>query len=563
MQHDPLTRHEDARREIGHTAVSRRIAWMLVGCFIGILGVPGAAQLLSGAGVAVGGPSTFTSPTPDNLVDRVFTTNRRWLAAAQRIEDAVGERSLLVETLRPVAQSVLTSVLGAGTELAYPVGENWLFYGPDLQYVTGKGFLATRQLERRATSGNTVTRAPKPDPRPAILDLHRALTARDIRLIVMPTPVKPTVEFGRLGDGGDAWLIENRSYATLVDTLRSRGVLVFDVGHAIREAAETIAGPLYLLTDTHWRPETVEAVAQRLAEFIADHVQLAPTSIGLQSASSEVTNRGDIVPLLGLASNARLYPAETVEIRRVTVGGEPWRPDPNADILLLGDSFTNVYSLRTMGWGESAGLAEHLSLALGRPIDRISQNNDGAYASRNLLATELRRGQDRLDGKRVVILQFANRELAFGDWPVINLSTGLRPADPPLRNTFAAPADTRRVDVTGTVRAVGPIPTPGSVPYKDQIVGVHVENLALDSDVDGNGSAAPLDGTDAVVYLWGMRDNELTPARDLRPGSSVALTLEPWANVAADLNGINRGELDDPAIQLAEPWWGQLRGLEP
>ena len=559
MQHDPLRRHEDARREIGHTTVSRRIAWMLAGCFIGLLGVPGAAQLLSGAGIAVGGPSALTSPAPDGLVGRIFTTNRQWLAAAQRIEDAVGERSLVVETLRPVAQSVLTGVLGAGTELAYPVGQGWLFYGPDLKYVTGKEFLATRQLERRATSGDTVTRPPEPDPRPAILALDRSLAARDIQLIVMPTPVKPTVEFGRLSEGGDETLIENGSYAPLVDALRARGVLVFDAGTAIREARETLTGPLYLATDTHWRPETMEVVARRLAEFIADHVQLAPASIGLQTAGSEVTNRGDIVPLLGLASNARLYPAETVLIRRVTAGGEPWRRDPNADILLLGDSFTNVFSVRTMGWGESAGLAEHLSLALDRPIDRISQNDDGAHASRTLLATELRRGQDRLDGKRVVILQFANRELAFGDWPIIDIRTALRPDGSPPRSTFAAPRDDRRVDVTGTVRAVGPIPTPGSVPYKDQIVGVHVGDLALDSDTDGG----PLNGTEALVYLWGMRDNELTPVSDLRPGSPIVLTLEPWANVAADLDGINRGELEDTASQLAEPWWGQQRGLEP
>ncbi len=559
MQHDPLRRHEDARREIGHTTVSRRIAWMLAGCFIGLLGVPGAAQLLSGAGIAIGGPSALTSPAPDGLVGRIFTTNRRWLAAAQRIEDAVGERSLVVETLRPVAQSVLTGVLGAGTELAYPVGQGWLFYGPDLKYVTGKEFLATRQLERRATSGDTVTRPPEPDPRPAILALDRSLAARDIQLIVMPTPVKPTVEFGRLSEGGDETLIENGSYAPLVDALRARGVLVFDAGTAIREARETLTGPLYLATDTHWRPGTMEVVARRLAEFIVDHVQLAPTSIGLQTEGSEVTNRGDIVPLLGLASNARLYPAETVLIRRVTAGGEPWRRDPNADILLLGDSFTNVYSVRTMGWGESAGLAEHLSLALDRPIDRISQNDDGAHASRTLLATELRRGQDRLDGKRVVILQFANRELAFGDWPIIDVRTALRPDGSPPRSTFAAPRDDRRVDVTGTVRAVGPIPTPGSVPYKDQIVGVHVGDLALDSDTDGG----PLNGTEALVYLWGMRDNELTPVSDLRPGSPIVLTLEPWANVAADLDGINRGELEDTASQLAEPWWGQQRGLEP
>jgi alginate O-acetyltransferase complex protein AlgJ len=70
-----------------------------------------------------------------------------------------------------------------------------------------------------------------------------------------------------------------------------------------------------------------------------------------------------------------------------------------------------------MGWGEAAGLGEQLSFALQRPIDRIIQNDQGAHATRGLLARE----PDRLDGKRVVIWQFAARELAFGDWKVIEM----------------------------------------------------------------------------------------------------------------------------------------------
>ena len=83
---------------------------------------------------------------------------------------------------------------------------------------------------------------------------------------------------------------------------------------------------------------------------------------------------------------------------------------------MLGDSFANIYSLASMGWGDSAGLVEHLSYALGRPVDRILQNDDGAFATRDILRRD---GPARLAGKRVVIWQFAARELAFGDWRVI------------------------------------------------------------------------------------------------------------------------------------------------
>jgi alginate O-acetyltransferase complex protein AlgJ len=74
-----------------------------------------------------------------------------------------------------------------------------------------------------------------------------------------------------------------------------------------------------------------------------------------------------------------------------------------------------------MGWGEAAGFVEHLSVALQRPLDRITQNDNGAYATREALARDLSGVTPRLTGKRLVIWQFAVRELSFGDWRVIEL----------------------------------------------------------------------------------------------------------------------------------------------
>ena len=101
--------------------------------------------------------------------------------------------------------------------------------------------------------------------------------------------------------------------------------------------------------------------------------------------------------------------------------GTPWEPDASADVLLLGDSFTNIFTLEGMGWGSASGLAPHLALALGRPLDVIAQNDSGAYATRQALARELAAGQDRLAGKRVVIWEFASRELSVGDWKPLTL----------------------------------------------------------------------------------------------------------------------------------------------
>ena len=98
-----------------------------------------------------------------------------------------------------------------------------------------------------------------------------------------------------------------------------------------------------------------------------------------------------------------------------------WR---SADVLLPGDSFTNIFSVASLGWGDSGGFAEHLSFTLGRPIDRVVQNDQGAFATRALLADQIAARPGRLAGVRVVIYQFATRELTIGDWKLIGL--GLR-----------------------------------------------------------------------------------------------------------------------------------------
>ncbi|MGB5881714.1 MAG: hypothetical protein WBH85_16930, partial [Thermoanaerobaculia bacterium] len=55
------------------------------------------------------------------------------------------------------------------------------------------------------------------------------------------------------------------------------------------------------------------------------------------------------------------------------------------------------------------------------PVDKLALDAGGAHASRQALARELASGKNRLTGKKVVVYQFAMRELAFGDWKLIPL----------------------------------------------------------------------------------------------------------------------------------------------
>ena len=250
--------------------------------------------------------------------------------------------------------------------------------------------------------------------------------------------------------------LQNPSYRDWIDGLRRDGIAVFDTASAL--AAGRGAGPLYLKTDTHWRPEAMEIVAERLADFIAERVTLpAGTEPGYRIERVEQRNAGDIARMLDLPPGETLYPPESVWLARVLRGdGSSWRSSPDSDVLVLGDSFSNIYSLESMGWGTSAGFIEHLSYALRRPVDRLVQNDQAAFATRELL----QRSPDRLQGKRVVIYQFAARELAFGDWRVLPLTDASKPIG---SQVFSK--------ITGAgcllyLGAWGPTPTPRAAPLR-------------------------------------------------------------------------------------------------
>jgi len=215
---------------------------------------------------------------------------------------------------------------------------------------------------------------------------------------------------------------------------------------------------------------------------------------------------------------------------------------------LLGDSFSNIFSLNALGWGESAGFAEQLSLSFGgRPLDCILRNSDGAFATREILSRELARGRDRLAGKKLVIWEFADRELAFGDWKLLEMKLGQ-----PQPAKFFVPKTGETVTATGTVEAISTVPRPGSVPYKDHILALHLTDLTIEGREENP-------GLEALVYAESMHDNVLTGVAHLRPGDRVTLRLHAWSDVSDQYDKINRSEIDDPAVQLEEPCWGELK----
>jgi alginate O-acetyltransferase complex protein AlgJ len=438
--HDPLPtggapREEVAQIEVGQTTVNPATVRVLLVFFLTtIFAVPIVEWFGTRAARQRGDTTAWAHLTNvpsqirsqlagtaagDGLWRRTIAANRAVLAGLSGFERALENDSLLGQSLRPPAQLLMTGWLGAGNERVYPGERGWIFYRPDVEHVTGRGFLEPRELRRRIESVPEWTSPPEPDPRKAVVEFKGDLADRGIALIVMPVPLKPSVHPEKLSRRHDesSGVLQNPSFTAFIEDLRRAGVVVFDPAPVL--ARERAVGPQYLATDTHWRPEAVEAAADELARMLAAvPLPNAAAAPGYRIERVEVQNIGDTARMLDLPEGASLFPAETVWLRRVlNPDGAPWRSVRDADILLLGDSFSNIYSLESMGWGTSAGLAEQLSYTLGRSVDRLVQNDEGAFATRDML----QRDPGRLSGKRVVIYQFAARELSFGDWRIIRM----------------------------------------------------------------------------------------------------------------------------------------------
>ncbi|MBV9998042.1 MAG: hypothetical protein JO015_02910 [Verrucomicrobia bacterium] len=553
-----ISREEEAERALKKTAFTRGTRCLLVTLFLLTIGTWPAVQIIT---------ELRTSGTDDalpmlDLLKLLPSWSKicgvRSLAdlghlapdaeEIKAVEKGVQDKSAFAQWLLPRMQAVLTGILRIGNEQAYVGRNRWLFYRPDVEYVTGPPFLDPAQLKERARQAGI-----QPDPVKGIVDFRNQLARRAIDLVVMPVPVEPCVDGEMLALNlrqENAGALQNGSFEDFKARLGAEGVRVFDPGPLLRARKHALGGaPLFLETDTHWRPETMEFVAGQLAAFLNASPATATPTNAFRIAEKEVAGLGDLFTMLRLPAQQNVYLPQKVAIRQILAGNAMWHPSKQAGVLLLGDSFCNIFSFGSMGWGESAGFAEHLSRALGgQPLDCILRNSDASYATREILSSELARGRDPLAGKKVVVWAFAARELAFGNWKLLPLKTGK-----PQPFQFFNPKSGEESVVTGTVEAISGVPLPGSVPYKDHTLTLHLV------DVTGP-SQPPSEPLQALVCLWSMRDNVWMPAARLRFGDRVTVRLRAWADVATQYEKINRSELDDAVLELEEPAWGELVG---
>ncbi len=557
-----LSREEIAVKEVGQTKISRLQASVLSGVFVLIICVVPLVDQLYDALTDEAGPrrpaaAEITRVFPDGAFVRkrfrdqglwggALSINGRLLEGLDRYENTLKDRSALSNALIPPMQRIVVGGFRAGTETVYCGVQQWLFYRPAVDSLTSKGFLAPEVLAARARLGNETTAPPQPHPSKAILEFHDFLSSCGIQLVVLPIPSKATVypEYFSSHYTG-TYPVQNASFAPWLTTLQDAGVCVHDPAPALTAAKTTAKEPLYLKRDTHWSPSGVDVViadlVQRLRE---DGFVFTANPRDYRRESQQVTHKGDIAAMLKYGGCSGYVQSETVCVNRVVdqQTGQPWRPEASAEILVLGDSFTNIFSLEGMGWGSAGGFAAQLAAALQQPVDAIVRNDNGAHATRAELMRALSGNQERLKNKRLVVWEFAARELCLGDW-----KTGLTP-----KQAFAATeakaekeddnsmqvaetpsfSNTGRLRIRATITAKTPPPLPDDIaPYTENLT---VFEYQVDEVLFGS-----CDLTLLYVAHWGVREGKsLVATVNAQVGDTLDLDLEHFA-AHPELEGIN------------------------
>ncbi len=540
-----IHREEAALRELGATRTGDRARWLLIlGFLLTIIAIPILQTWREIRHSKSGHPSVLSSFIA--AFSRASSCGQGFiscgfipaLSAASHslkedlhgFEKSLEKGSVLTHRFLPGFQWFATKYLNLGNEKVFLGRDGWLYYRPDVDYLTAGAFPLTSPESPESSGGRQYS------PIPALKAFRDDLAGRGITLLVVPVPVKPMIEPEHLAVPAlkVPEPLQNASYAVFVEKLHSLGIEVIDLTSLLRNRKESTGKAQYLQRDTHWTPDAMEAVAELLAERLrARSPGDFPGSSLPPAGSITVHQAGDLAGMLDLPRSAPLFADQEVGIRPVrNPDGTHWQPDPTSPVLLLGDSFARIFSAEDLHWGRDAGLAERLSEKLGRNIDVLAINAGGSSQVRQSLA----RSPDRLEGKKFLLYEFSMRDLSGGDWKVIPIPEARRsnPRQEP-------PGDL--VSASGVIAEISEIPPPGSNPYKDFVRSLHLKEV--------KGCAA----SDVLVFVQAIRKGSSTGAASLKAGDRVTLHLTPWEKVEGQYGSLNRSELQGASADLPDLYW--------
>ena len=527
----------EAITEIAATKISRTAAAIMAIAFAATLALVFIVDAKNFTNLGKLNMDTYEAAK--STFQKILAFNRNLMTWQSHAENQLFEKSVAVKQLQPIGQAAFASMSEGATDVM--IGKDgWLFHRPSFDLLTQK---TDKPFDAFSGPDAAIN---------AIAALSAALNDRGIKLVVMPTWPKTSAQPEQLGAKGsrNSPLVKPAWFDSWSAQVEKTGAHLHDPADSIQEAKAAQNGIAYLRTDSHWNPVTMMTSARNLADELIAKNWISPGTEKSLMIERTVTNKGDLARMLRLPSGWQSFTEEKTTIREIrTESKQRWLPNPQSPVLLLGDSYSNIFSLQSMGWGEDAGFAEHLGASLGFPIDCILRNGDGAHATRAELSAELARGKDRLAEKKLVIWQFSATELTAGNWKPLSYQLGQ------ISNSeeFLEIESGESRNLTATIISMGPVPHPASTVYKD-----YVGYFELETTQETNES----DQTTRKIFAFGLviENRQWTQLAGLRPGQKIDLTLGSWADAENEFGRHQRAE-PDGELALEPPNW--IRQVEP
>ena len=459
--------HDDLEIRLGKTS-----AWILVFLFLLIITLPPLYRNIL----------EFTKG--DDLRERWVPATELFnigndtglLAHLEEFEDKLEKAQFTDPPRRLIQRSLVQGPLREGNRKTRIGKEGWLYLQTGLDSITGYGPLKPEP--------DSVAKDPRRSPWHAPLDAISTFAGQldefGVELILVPIPVKPMIYPEHLGNAtsGPVTHPDAAAFYSKINTLPN--VEVIDLSEDFWELKETTR--VFLKQDTHWTPAGMAHAAEKISSRISSKPWHTPGS-GFTSATREKRQSpGDLVEKLDIGTGG--FVEETVKVTPVT--GQV--RDEKSPIVLLGDSFTNIYADAIgLDWGKGAGFAEHLALKLGVPIDVIAINGGAASEVRQALA-QRKGSMTIMKKKKAVIWAIAARDLLLAE-------SGAREAaikwqDVSFNNEPPTPGTRQTATIRATMLTKPQLPDPQSTTYSTLLYAAeyHVDTVlkgAIEAEEEG------------------------------------------------------------------------------
>jgi hypothetical protein len=347
-------------------------------------------------------------------------------------EKEMEKSSVFANAVRPWMRLAYYLVFRDAGDKAIPGKNGWMFYRPDVHYLTRPDIADPRSV---IVDPNDV---PVKD---AVLDtiksFKRQLDAMGIDLVVVIMPGKPSIYPDMLAPSMQPESAGTFSHSTVfIAQMAEAGITTVDLFTPFakeRRRDRTCGDSLYLRTDTHFRGRAVRIAAAEVAATLRRFQWFSQGGTEYAVDTVMALRSGDIAEMVKLprVTMPRFnlpFPPESTTCYRVMrierddsgkiIDRVPYKDDyRNSQILVLGDSYSRIYQTDEP---RSAGWISHLALEIGQPV--ASLVNDGGAST--LVRQMLARKTNLLKGKKAVVWEVVERDLRFGEegWKDIKLT---------------------------------------------------------------------------------------------------------------------------------------------